>query len=53
MEHSYLNSWRDFKNHSKEIVSSQFDRLIEEENTAEGLLKGLMALSACKLESRQ
>ena len=53
METSYLNGWRDFKNISSQIITQHIDRLIEEEQTIEGLLKGLNALSACKFEARE
>jgi hypothetical protein len=53
MEQSYLNAWRNFAKESKKIVKSHFGKLIAEEKTADGLLKGLRGLSACKQESRK
>jgi hypothetical protein len=48
MEQSYLNAWRNFAKESNKIVKQYFSKLIAEEKTAEGLLKGLRGLSACK-----
>jgi hypothetical protein len=49
MEQSYLNGWRNFSKESAKIIK----KLILQENTIDGLCKGLRALSACKHEARQ
>jgi hypothetical protein len=53
MEQSYLNAWRNFAKESSVIVKNHFSKLISEETSAEGLLKGLRGLSACKMEQRK
>lgn len=53
MEQSYLNAWRNFAKESNKIVKQYFGKLIAEEKSAEGLLKGLRGLSACKQEQRK
>lgn len=53
MEQSYLNGWRNFSSESSKIIEKHFKRLIHEENSCSGLLKGLRALSACKYEARE
>lgn len=53
MEHSYLNGWRNFADESSKMINTHFDRLIEEEQETNGLLKGLRSLSACKHEARE
>ena len=52
MERSYLTSWRNFSKHSTEIVEKHFDNLIEQAYNPNELLKGLRALSDCKLEAK-
>lgn len=51
MEHSYLNAWTNFAKSSTTIVNKYFRELINKENTADGLLCGLRALSACKFQA--
>ena len=53
MEQSYLNGWRNFTKESGKIINRHFKKLIQHENTIDGLCKGLRALSACKHEARQ
>ena len=53
MEQSYLNGWRNFSKESAKIINRNFKKLILQENTIDGLCKGLRALSACKHEARQ
>lgn len=53
MEQSYLNGWRNFADESGKMIKSHFNRLIHEESSCSGLLKGLRALSACKYEARE
>lgn len=53
MEHSYLNAWTNFAKVSSQIVTSHFEKLIQQEKTADGLLVGLRALSACKFQAAE
>jgi len=48
-----LNSWRNFSAESGKIISENFKKLIQNEQTIDGLLKGLRALSACKFEAKK
>jgi hypothetical protein len=47
-----LNGWRNFADETAKMIKGHFNRLIHEEASVDGLLKGLRALSACKHEAR-
>lgn len=47
-----MNGWRNFTAETSKMIKTHFNRLIKEEPTVDGLLKGLRALSVCKHEAR-
>lgn len=47
-----MNGWRNFADETAKMITGHFNRLIHEENSVDGLLKGLRALSVCKHEAR-
>lgn len=52
MEPCYLNGWTTFAKQSGRIIEEHWSRLVEEGASADAMIKGFRALSACKYEKR-